>query len=54
MMFVKNYFKKKQNRRFSYLFTLSKMYYYSKIHIIYLMNKYSFELTDDYFTKDEK
>ena len=29
------------------------MYYYSKIHIIYLMNKYSFELIDDYFTKDE-
>ena len=30
------------------------MFYYSKIHIIYLMNKYSFQLIEEYETKDKK
>ena len=39
---------------FSNLFLHGKMFYYSKIHIIYLMNKYSFQLIEEYETKDKK
>ena len=35
-------------------FQNSKLYYYSSVHIKYLMNLYSFELIDNYQTVDNK